>query len=339
MHKKRIAFPSQSVDFYFNGRVQELKKMLDVRRCVVITDEHVFEAHAKKLKDFACIVLHAGEAYKVQQTVDAVIDELIDMGADRQTVLIGIGGGVVTDITGYIASIYQRGIAFALVPTTILAMVDAAIGGKNGIDVGIYKNQVGCIKQPEFILYDFSFLSTLPEAEWISGFAEIIKHAAIADAAMFAWLEEKSLSYFQRHRKPLAELIERNALLKASIVRKDEREQGVRKWLNFGHTLGHALENVYELSHGQAISIGMTYAAHIAAKHTKFKSTTTLIALLSQYHLPTYAHFDVDKAVSVMLKDKKKTGDMMQLVLLTRIGKATIHAVPVTELIRYYTLA
>jgi 3-dehydroquinate synthase len=339
MHKKRISFPSQSVDFYFNGRIQQLKQILDPLRCIVITDEHVYEAHAQKLKKFTCIVLHAGEEFKVQQTVDTVIDELIEMGADRETVLIGLGGGVVTDLTGYIASIYLRGISFALVPTTILAMVDASIGGKNGIDVGIYKNQVGCIKQPAFILFDFSFLSTLPEAEWISGFAEIIKHAAIADAAMFAWLEEKSLSYFQRHRKQLALLIERNALLKASIVRKDEREQGVRKWLNFGHTLGHALENVYELSHGQAISIGMTYAAHISAQQAKFKSTAALVALLSKYQLPTYAHFDVERAVSVMLKDKKKVGGMLHLVLLSRIGKATIHSVPITDLIRYYTLA
>jgi 3-dehydroquinate synthetase len=156
--------------------------------------------------------------------------------------LIGVGGGVVTDITGYVASIYLRGIRFGFVPTTILGMVDAAIGGKNGIDVGVYKNMVGTITQPAFLLYDMDFLKSLPDREWRNGFAEIIKHAAIKKAAMFAELESATLQHFQQNKEALQKLIQENALLKAGIVQQDERESGERRLLNFGHTLAHALE-------------------------------------------------------------------------------------------------
>ncbi len=139
----------------------------------------------QRFKGWNTIVLKPGEEYKVQATVDAVIEELIDMEADRKTTLVGVGGGVVTDITGYVASVYMRGISFGFIPTSVLALVDASIGGKNGIDVGVYKNMVGVIRQPAFLLYDMVFLKSLPQTEWENGFAEIIKHACIKDAAMF----------------------------------------------------------------------------------------------------------------------------------------------------------
>jgi 3-dehydroquinate synthase len=332
MHKRKIKFPSRSVDFYFQGHLSKLKELADPRRCILLTDEHVYEAHAKRMKGFHCIVLKAGEAYKVQQTVDAVIDELIDFGADRHTLLIGVGGGVITDLTGYIASIYMRGMPCAFVPTTILCMVDAAIGGKNGVDVGLLKNMVGCFKQPEWILYDYALLKTLPEAEWVSGFAEIIKHAAIQDATLFRALEHHNLSHYRKHPQHLHALIERNVRIKANIVRQDETETGARKLLNFGHTLGHALENAYELSHGQAIAIGMTYAGHLSARLQGFKSVDRLVSLLSQYGLPTYAHFDLEKVLERMTSDKKRSANTLHYILLKRIGKAVIQPIPVQEL-------
>ena len=148
-----------------------------------------------------CNCVKSGEEYKVQATVDTIIEQLIAMEADRKTTLVGIGGGVVTDITGYVASVYMRGITFGFVPTTFLAMVDASIGGKNGIDVGVYKNMVGIIRQPSFILHDLIFLNTLPQSEWENGFAEIIKHACIKDAAMFRELETNSLKKYQDGKK------------------------------------------------------------------------------------------------------------------------------------------
>ena len=153
-------------------------------------------------------------------TADYIIEELIKMGAHKNTFLIGIGGGVVTDITGYVAAVYMRGVKFGLVPTSILAMVDAAIGGKNGVDVGVYKNMVGTIRQPEFIFYDYSFLQTLPVKEWVNGFAEIIKHACIKDALLFSFLEKYSLHEYQADKTLIADLIERNVDIKMQVVSK-----------------------------------------------------------------------------------------------------------------------
>ncbi|KAF0240416.1 MAG: 3-dehydroquinate, partial [Chitinophagaceae bacterium] len=177
MQKKTISFSSKKTAFYFDAIFAYLDKLVSKEKAVIITDEHVFTAHKKKLIGWNTIVLKPGEQFKVQQTVDMVIDQLILLGADRNSVLIGFGGGVITDITGYVAGIYMRGIDFGFIPSTVLAMVDAAVGGKNGIDVGIYKNMVGLIRQPSFLLYDYSLLKTLPQAEWQNGFAEIIKHA------------------------------------------------------------------------------------------------------------------------------------------------------------------
>src|SRR5829696_1736456 len=166
MQVKKVSFSRQSTSFYFDANFSHLKKLVPQKTTVLITDEHVFAAHQKALKAWNTIVLQAGEEYKVQATVDTVIRQLIEMHADRTWTLVGVGGGVVTDITGYIASVFLRGISFGFVPTTILGMVDAAIGGKNGVDVGLYKNMIGTINQPQFLLYDVSLLKTLPDNEW-----------------------------------------------------------------------------------------------------------------------------------------------------------------------------
>jgi 3-dehydroquinate synthase len=320
-------FKNAKTAFYFDATFQQLESLVEKNNSFVITDEHVFKAHRSKLKGLQVITIPAGEKYKVQATVDMVIQQLITAGADRNSFLIGLGGGVVTDITGYIASIYMRGIAFGFVPTTILAMVDAAIGGKNGIDVGWYKNMVGLIRQPRFILYDYTLLKTLPKAEWINGFAEIIKHACIKDAAMFALLEKNRLRYFQKDKSALHQLIKRNALLKAKIVMADETEQGDRKLLNFGHTFGHAIENLYELPHGHAVAIGMVRACDISQQLQQFKHISKVIALLEQYHLPTHAAYDREQVLRLMQSDKKKTASAINYILLQKIGKAVVQPI------------
>jgi 3-dehydroquinate synthase len=163
-------------------------------------------------------------------------------------------------------------------------MVDAAIGGKNGIDVGVYKNIVGTIRQPKFLLYDYGFLKSLPQTEWINGFAEIIKHACIKDARLFKLLEKKVLRDFQKDLTALATLIRRNVEIKASVVQHDEFEKGERRLLNFGHTLGHAIENIYQLAHGQAISIGMTAASKISQQLNGFNEVERVMHLLDRYN-------------------------------------------------------
>ncbi|MFL5739051.1 MAG: 3-dehydroquinate synthase family protein, partial [Flavisolibacter sp.] len=285
MQKKKFRFSNSTVDFFPGANISHLKKIVDQKNTVLLTDENVFAQHEKRFRGWKTIVIKAGEEYKNQGTADRVIEQLINHQADRKTSLVGIGGGVVTDLTGYVASVYMRGIAFGFVPTSLLAMVDAYIGGKNGIYVCVYKNMVGIIRQPQFILHDLNFLQTLPDKEWRNGFAEIIKHASIKDVVMFRELENKDLGFYQKRKKEISLLIQRNALLKTRVVQGDEFEQGDRKLLNFGHTLGHALETQYSLSHGEAISIGMNYAARLSRKFLGFKEEQRLSELLQKYNL------------------------------------------------------
>jgi 3-dehydroquinate synthase len=332
MQKKRFLFSGKETLFYFDAAFNLLEKIVSKEKAIIITDENLFQAYKRKLKGFNTIVLKPGEQFKVQQTVDVIIDQLILLGADRQTTLIGFGGGVITDITGYAAGIYMRGIEVGYIPTSLLAMVDAAIGGKNGIDVGVYKNMVGLIRQPSFLIYDYSLLKTLPFAEWKNGFAEIIKHACIKDPKMFIELEQNSISKYKKNPELLASLITRNALIKIKVVQRDEFEKGDRTLLNFGHTLGHAIENMYQLSHGEAISIGMTYAALMSQQLKFYKEAERVINLLHHYGLPTVAEFDAKKAFNILLKDKKRQADSINYILLQKTGKAVVQPLLLVQL-------
>ncbi len=332
MTKQTFKFSQASTTIYFANGMSHLKEIIDVKHTIFITDENVFAAHTKRFKGYNTIVLKAGEEFKTQATVDSIIEQLIAFEADRKTTLVGVGGGVITDLTGYVASIYMRGLQFGFIPTTLLALVDASIGGKNGIDVGVYKNIVGVTKQPSFILHDMIFLNTLPDAEWQNGFAEIIKHACIKDAAMFKQLQSHDLAYYQSKKKEACLLIQRNAKIKLKVVQADEFEQADRKLLNFGHTLGHALENQYELSHGQAISIGMTYASEISKQLLGFKQTEAVVNLLEQYGLPAYVDFNKQKVFEVLKMDKKRAQKEMNYVLLEKIGKGIVLPIPLDDL-------
>lgn len=332
MTKANYRFSQASVDYHFDAKFSDLKSIADGRRIILVTDEHVHAAHPKLFKGQDAIVLKPGEEYKVQPTVDAIIEQLIRFEADRKTMLVGVGGGVVTDMTGYAASVYMRGIPFGFVPSSLLAMVDASIGGKNGIDVGPYKNMVGVIRQPKFLLYDMSLLKSLPDAEWSNGFAEIIKHACIRDKAAFDLLEKEGMASFRKSRTKLAALVERNARLKSTVVVKDEFEQGDRKLLNFGHTLGHALETQYELSHGQAISIGMAHACRLSAQIEKFRDSERVTDLLNAYGLPTEARFKWNKVLGILRMDKKRVNAGISYVLLKSIGKGIIKNISLDEL-------
>ena len=339
MNKLQVTFSGKATTYYFDADFSYLEKLVDKEHAVLITDEHLFSAQRRKFGEWNTIVINAGEQFKVQATVDSLIRQLIELGADRKTTLIGVGGGVVTDLTGYVAAIYMRGLPFGFVPSSILAMVDASVGGKNGIDVGVYKNMVGTIRQPQFLLFDYSLLKSLPKEEWINGFAEVIKHAAIKDAALFRELEKNKLSTYQRDKGALAKLIRRNVVIKSKVVERDEFEKGDRRLLNFGHTLGHAIEKRYELSHGRAVSIGMVAASMLSEQFTPFKDTDRVIATLKKYGLPTLydasgamADFDAKEVMNVLRKDKKKEKDMMNYILLNKIGEGVVRPIPVTEL-------
>ena len=334
MHQENYFFSSKKCTCYFATDFSYLEKLVSKEKTVIITDENIGALHPKKFDAWKTIVIKAGEENKQQATVDYIIKELINIKADRETFIVGVGGGVVTDIAGYAASVYMRGIRFGFVPTTILAMVDASIGGKNGIDVGIYKNLVGSIKQPEFLLFDYSFLETLPQDQWINGFAEIIKHACIKDEDLFTWLEDNSVEFFQSSVEKTNELIKRNVAIKYNVVSKDEFETGERKLLNFGPTLGHAIENIYLLPRGNAVSIGMVAACNISREINNFSATdeTRVIELLRKYHLPVELNFADDKVWEVLLMDKKKSGDTMNFILLNKIGDAIVKPIPLAQL-------
>lgn len=320
--------------YYFDATFAYLEQIVNKQQTIIITDANVLESHRQVLAGWQTIVIPAGEEHKQQATIDFIIGELISRNADRNTFIIGVGGGVVTDITGYAASIYMRGLKFAFVPTTILAMVDASIGGKNGVDVGIYKNLVGLIKQPQFLLFDYALLNTLPSDQWVNGFAEVIKHACIKDAELFALLEGESIENFQTDKSKLALLIEKNVQIKTAVVVNDEFEKGDRKLLNFGHTLGHAIENIYQLPHGHAVSIGMMTACTISESINQFpiSDTKKIRKVLEKYHLPTQLTFDKQKIWEVLAMDKKRLGNTMNFILLNKIGEAFIQPIAMNEL-------
>ena len=334
MQKTEYIFQDKMVSCFFDAGFPVIENLIPMGVVIYLTDENIHKSHPGKFEDKKVIVIPAGEKNKQQSTVDNVISELIKLEADRETILIGVGGGVVTDLTGYIASIYMRGIKCCLVPTSILAMVDACIGGKNGVDVGVYKNMVGTVKQPEFLLYDYSFLETLPTEEWINGFAEIIKHACIKDAALFAELEKTSLEELRMSKLKIDELIQRNVHIKYDVVSADPLEQGERRLLNFGHTLGHSIENIYDLPHGHAVSIGMVAACKISIKLNYFNQDEMerVLGILNKYHLPCNLEIDIQKVWQIMLRDKKRSGKEMKFVLLNKIGDGIVFQIPLLQL-------
>ena len=338
MHRSEYIYSKKTVACYFDADFSFLDELVKDANAIIITDKNVYQQHSEKISKYRVIKFTAGEEYKNQATVDHIIQELIKLGANKNTFLIGVGGGVVTDITGYVAAVYMRGIKFGLVPTSVLAMVDASIGGKNGIDVGVYKNMVGTILQPEFIFYDYSFLQTLPVKEWVNGFAEIIKHACIKDALLFSVLEKYSLHDYQADKTLIADLIEKNVEIKSQIVTQDEFEKGDRKLLNFGHTIGHAIENLHELPHGHAVSIGMVAACNLSEQinNLHFNDAARIVKLLAQYHLPVDIETDHEKVFEVLKMDKKRKEEGVQFILLKKIGEAEIVYISLTELEKHF---
>lgn len=334
MRKETVAFLNKTATYIFDGTFAMLEDLYPKEKMVVITDENVYGHHFRKFDGYQTIVLAPGEENKQQHTVDEIIGRLLELQADKQTVIVGVGGGVITDMAGYAAAIYKRGVKLIQVPTSILATVDAAVGGKNGVDVGVYKNQVGTVYQPDYLLFDYSFLETLPREEWTNGFAEIIKHACIKDASQFDFLAGKNISDFQQDKNMLAAFLEKNVSIKLSVVLNDELETGDRKLLNFGHTIGHAIEATYQLPHGHAISVGMVAAAKISESLSGFEpgATNRLVHLLEQYQLPVSFSVDKEKIWNILINDKKRENDHMSFILLEKIGKGLVRSIPLTQL-------
>jgi 3-dehydroquinate synthase len=269
-----------------------------------------------------------GESAKNLRTVELLARELVRSGADRKSLLIAVGGGVVGDVAGFVAASYLRGVALVHVPTTVVAQVDSSIGGKTGVNLPEGKNLVGAFYPPRKVLCDPEVLHTLPEREFRGGLAEIIKHAVIADAAMFAYLEKNVEKVKQRDRLALNYLIPSNVGIKARVVSRDERESGLREILNFGHTFAHALESLTHYKryqHGEAVAWGIMAAALLGHEIgvTRADDVSRIVSLVRRIGpLPPWPRVPASALIAAMHSDKKARGGKLRFVLTPRIGKA-----------------
>jgi len=348
----------QSIGYpiYFSDSLTQLANFIKqgkYSRFFILTDENT-SAHCLPLlkeklgdneDDYDLIEINAGEESKDIDFCIGVWKMLIDFGADRKSLLVNLGGGVVSDLGGFAASTFKRGIDFVHVPTTLLSQVDASVGGKTGIDIDSIKNIIGTFTQPKAVFIEYDFLKTLPERQILSGLAEMLKHGLICDAAYWNQLKVSDL------KKPAAELIYRSIEIKNKVVIEDPKEMGIRKSLNFGHTVGHAVETYSllndankALSHGEAIAIGMICEAYLSHKKIGLSddSLTEIVNVINKlyprYNIPESIF---DELYTYMQKDKKNEDGKINCTFLQEIGQYSIDNIctkdELYESLRYYT--
>ncbi|MBB6610893.1 3-dehydroquinate synthase [Pontibacter sp. Tf4] len=335
------------------GALKELGELLRNRafsKVAVLVDEntlhHCYPLVKPHLPAHDLIQIQSGEAHKTLQTCEHIWQRMTDLNLDRWSVLVNLGGGVIGDMGGFCAAVFKRGLYFVQVPTTLLAQVDASVGGKTGIDFHGLKNHIGVYKEPVGVFIDPGFLQTLPQREIKSGYAEIIKHWLIADGEMF--LAQRHIGLFTENWE---ELIRHSVDIKAAVVEADPLEAGYRKILNFGHTIGHAVESYLlqkpgrELLHGEAIAIGMLCETYLSVKKellSKEALDKIETFLVSVYEKVVFTEEDIQAMSHLALQDKKNTGATINCTLLEAIGRA-VYDQPVTlpeiqEALRYYQL-
>ena len=310
----------------------------DAKKVCIVSDESVYSLYKESVEpvlkesfEVVSFVIKPGEASKDINVVLEIEKFLKESGFTRKDVLLGLGGGVVSDITGFAASLYHRGIAHAFIATTLLAMTDASIGGKNGVDFEGIKNIIGSFKMPSLIYMPLNTLDTLPEREFYAGFAEIMKHGLLADSKFYMWLVDNMYEICDKDKDTLAQMLETSINIKKIIVEKDPFENGDRALLNLGHSIGHALESYFagEYVHGEAVALGCVAAAFISWKLNKISMEDyyEVRDMFVPFNLPI--SIQIDKAdyediYNRLIKDKKNTGGTVNLVLIKKIGKAEI---------------
>jgi 3-dehydroquinate synthase len=301
---------------------------------VVISDKNVCRHHGDKLLPYRVIEIEPGEEHKTLKTVNAIYERLCTIEADRSTMIVGVGGGIVCDVAGFAASTYMRGLPFGFVPTTLLAQVDASVGGKNGVNIQGFKNLAGTFTQPGFVLCDLSFLRTLPYHELKNGIAEVIKSALISDRTLFEYIESNRLAILSLNKSAFERIINDCLAIKTGIVSRDEKESGERRKLNLGHTIGHAIEKVGGLRHGEAVGIGIGIAAELSEiRGTLSREDVLRIkTLLASFGLPTELNGDKEAVMDAVRKDKKRQGEGIHFVFLNGIGNAVVETIGLAEL-------
>ena len=307
-------------------------KWIQGKDCLIVTNETVAPLYLDVMKSniddktIEVITIKDGEHYKTIDTWSKIIDKLTAMRANRDTTIIALGGGVLGDIAGFAAATFMRGLPFIQVPTTLLAQVDSSVGGKTGVNHKEGKNLIGSFYQPTMVISDIDVLSTLPDREYKCGLAEIIKYGAIYDVDFFAWLESNMSELLIRAPEKLIYAISRSCQIKANIVGEDEFEIGKRAILNFGHTFGHALENIMgygELLHGEAVAIGMIIASKLSPINSLERNR--LISLIKSANLPHKIELnDENQMLDVMKTDKKVKNKKLRFVLLRSLGEAFV---------------
>ena len=317
---------------------RELNK-LDItnKKLCIVTDTNVSKLYLNSvlelLKEYAKEVVFftfpAGEVSKDLDTVNLLYEQLIEWNFDRKDILVALGGGVVGDLTGFVAATYLRGIQFIQMPTSLLAMVDSSVGGKTGVDFHAYKNMIGAFHQPTLVYMNLNTLSSLSNKQFYSGLGEIIKHGLIKDLSYYEWLIEHSNSIKSRDAMTLQEMIYRSCLIKCDVIEKDPKELGDRALLNFGHTIGHAVEKLmnFELLHGECVAIGMIAASYISFRRNYITQNQldSIVSLLRSFELPiSISGITAEDILHVTTHDKKMESGKLKFILLSTIGLAVI---------------
>ncbi|MDR0588839.1 MAG: 3-dehydroquinate synthase [Burkholderiales bacterium] len=315
-----------------------LQDKLKASRARVVTNETLaplYLARVQKALESASIaseafILPDGEPYKNWDQLSHILTWLLETGAERNTPLLALGGGVVGDMAGLASALYQRGMPLVQLPTSLLAQVDSSVGGKTAVNHPLGKNMIGAFHQPSMVLIDIDTLKTLPEREFISGLAEVIKYGAIEDICFFEWLEQNHQRILSRETEALQHIIFESCRIKAKIVGEDERETGIRAWLNFGHTFGHVIETAQGYGvwlHGEAVAMGMGLASRLSVKERGLseEESARLLALMQACGLPMdIPKIEADVWMRLMRHDKKTRDGQLRFVLLERLGKAVI---------------
>ena len=330
---ERIIEIKQESTLYVGRAVELLDRVLPKGRTVVITDANIDRLYPNLVRRFEYILVGQGEACKSLQTVDRVYHELITLGADRSTFILGIGGGIVTDIAGFVAATYMRGVEFGFISTTLLGQVDASIGGKNGVNVADCKNMVGTFCQPRFVIADVEMLRTLPKREMRAGMAEVVKSAIIASGDLFRHLERCG-EHIYDSMDDMQEAMLGAVAVKARIVAEDEREGGVRRLLNLGHTLGHAIEKcTHDVNHGEAVAMGLSLISHAAVRRGMMveEDALRIDSLLTMLGFNLQLPVNICDVLREVKYDKKKKNNMLRVVFPVRIGECHIVELSLVE--------
>jgi len=326
MKKITINTQTANYDVVIGDYTKNISNYITNKRCIFITDTNLLKLYPQLFNNVKVIAIAPGETNKNLDTVEHIYEQLLEKNVDRSHLVVGVGGGIVSDITGYVASTYMRGLNFGFISTSLLSQVDASVGGKNGINFNGVKNLIGTITQPGFVICDTKFLNTLPYEELLNGFAEVIKMALISDKDFFNFLNEHNSEALKLHQQTIEHIVETCIKHKAAIVETDEKDKGLRQILNFGHTVGHAIEKISGSKHGFAISEGMIFDAKLSLKLHKIsnKQFSLISDIFEKYKLPVNSSVNKEDLKQTLLFDKKRESNYINIILLSDIGKAEI---------------